>query len=916
MMKRLIITTSMALAFSFTVQAAGVDEYLKDAKNYLDKGEVKSAVIQLKNALQEDPASVEARVTLGGIYLQLADGASAEKEFRRAARLNAAPERWQTGLGRALLLQNNYDAVINEIQPDPTLSGAIQADVLNLRGQALLAKKQLKAAEKAFQQALRIRPDDPQASLGLIRIDLVAGNREAGGKALDALLQQNPDNEQALLLRGQLSNQDKNPDAALQDFGRVLELNPKSLQALLGRVSIYQAKGDFARADQDLEKLAKLAPGSPVVEYLQGASAFQQRKFDQAEEHVQKVLGVLPNHTRSQLIMGAILYSRGELTLADEYLSRALASVPGHLPTIKLLAAVRMKMRQPKRAIDVLEPAVARSGDDPQLLAMLGNAYLRVGRFQDGSDLLSRAVELEPELASLRTQLAFGLLAQGDTRKAIGELQSAVDLDQDLVQADILLVLSHLKNRETDAALKASKALEQRMPENPMAYNLTGLAYMAAGDDDNGRARFEKALQVDPDFTTARINLARIELKHGRLDAAEQQFRMALEKSPNFLSALIGMAGIAEQRGDRSGMFQWLEKARTANSKSSKPGLLMAQAYMKSGDKLKALQVASETASSFPNQPGALRMLGLAQLAAGEPNSAVRSLQQLSNLKPSAQNLTLLAKAQQTAKDNAAARDSLQRALEVKADYFPALATLGILELKTGNHDEALRIARQMQQINPGSAAGFELEGAALLAQKKMGEAIAAIEKAYQIQPSGKLAIKLAQLYGASGDKERALQQLQTWLSKTPGDMGSRTVYAVMLQGMGRADEAMMQYEQVLKANPDNVLVLNNLAWLYQTKGDHRAVELAKRAYDQASNRPEIVDTYGWALVRLESADRGLPLLQEAYAKAPENPEIGYHVGYAMMKSGRAAEGQKLLQRLIKNHPDSPFAEKARGLLK
>ena len=55
--------------------------------------------------------------------------------------------------------------------------------------------------------------------------------------------------------------------------------------------------------------------------------------------------------------------------------------------------------------------------------------------------------QVVPVLAALAS-LPVAVLAQGNTGEAITELQTAVDLGQDLVQADVLLVLSHLRNKE------------------------------------------------------------------------------------------------------------------------------------------------------------------------------------------------------------------------------------------------------------------------------------------------------------------------------------------------------------------------------------------------------------------------------------------------------------------------------------
>ncbi len=66
------------------------------AKEYLAKNDRSAAVIQLKNALQENPNLAEARLLLGKTQLQGGDLASAEKELRKALELKVP-----VGAGRA-----------------------------------------------------------------------------------------------------------------------------------------------------------------------------------------------------------------------------------------------------------------------------------------------------------------------------------------------------------------------------------------------------------------------------------------------------------------------------------------------------------------------------------------------------------------------------------------------------------------------------------------------------------------------------------------------------------------------------------------------------------------------------------------------------------------------------------------------
>ena len=66
------------------------EEHFASARNYYAAGEVRTAVIELKNALQKAPDLAEARRLLGESHARLGDYPSALKEFERALDLGLA----------------------------------------------------------------------------------------------------------------------------------------------------------------------------------------------------------------------------------------------------------------------------------------------------------------------------------------------------------------------------------------------------------------------------------------------------------------------------------------------------------------------------------------------------------------------------------------------------------------------------------------------------------------------------------------------------------------------------------------------------------------------------------------------------------------------------------------------------------
>ena len=909
------LTACTLLLTASLLNTANADDYVREAEAYLEKGEAKAAVIQLKNALQENPANIEARLLLGRIYLQAGDGASAEKELERAKKLNAAKSDWELNLAKAYLMQQKYQEILDTISEEDGSSIDDRVSIWLIRGDAHLGLHQIQKARDAYSTAKQLNPESQEAMLGLIMAEIAENHRPEALSSLDTLLADHPENTTALVMRGELNLQTRQTGLARADFDKVLDLQPKNVRALLGRAQINLIDGQMEKSRADLATLETLVPGHPKLLHLSGAIALLERDLEQADILLQKALNANPDDLQTRTLLGAANFYQGNYEAAHRHLTQVLKVQPALLPAIKLLASVQHQLKQSDAVVKLLEPALRLYPKDPQLMAMLGTAYMQVNRFEEGSELMSRAIEITPDLAAYRTQLALGLMAQGKSSEAISQLENTISLEQDFIQADVLLVLSYLNKQEFAKALEASQALEKRSPENPVGYNLTGLAYLMSGNQEQAEQRFKKALEVDPNFITAEANLARLAVQKGDLALAESHYQGALKKIPNNATALIGLADLARRRGDHDRMHELLEQAHNGEPKTSRPGLISAMAYLAENRPLKALRMTSQLSAAFPGDPSVLTIHGKAQLAAGDTINAVTTFRQLTYQKKSAETLQLLGNAQQAAGQQDDARESYQQALKEKPGFIPVLVGLYSLELGAGNHQAALTHARAIQQAMPDKPVGYEFEGTAYAVQGETAKSITLFEKAYQMQPGERLGIMLAQQYARAGDVRRGLDLLREWAVKQPDNLQIQISLGGMLLEQGLHDEAIRTYEKILQADSSQLIALNNLAWIYSNRGDGKAVELGKRAYELASTQPEIVDTYGWILVQTGDLGKGLEILKQAVELSPNNQEIVYHLGYSLHKQGSRNEAAVTLKRAIAIDEKSTLAQTARELL-
>jgi len=900
----LLLAAAIALS-GCSDDKATAQEHLRRASDYLARDDGRTAMIELKSALQLDPDNPAARLSLGRIYLAHGQGPAARKELERARELGARDESLDLDLTRARVLARAYQDALDAIPRE----GAETAAWKLVEGNALAGLGKADEARKAYERAIELDPDAIEARRGLARIDLARGDGSAAQGHVREALARNSNDVQTWLLKGELELSLEDASAAEASFAKVLEFAPDLPAGRIGLARALLAQQKTAAAGEQLRALERLNIEDPLLNYLQAVEARQNNDLKAAQDALREVLRKAPGHAPSQLLMGQIHLLRRELDQAKSMLSSYVAQVPGNAAGRKLLAAVLIELDEPDEVIKLLAPVERATPDDAQALSLLGTAYMKKNDVARGREYLDRASRSAPDAPAIRTQLAVSHLASGDTALAASELEAVIERSPEFSRADFLLVLTRLREGNTDAALGAARRLLEKHPERAEAHNLLGAVHETRKEADLARAAYEKSLELAPEGTAAALNLARLDLLAGNLDGAEKRFRAVLGKHPNEATALMGLAKLASDAGKAEEALQLLEQARRENPAAVRPRLVLANYYLRRGQADTALAITLEAQRHAPEAPAVALLLGRAQLASGKAADARSTLERLASATPDAALVHLnLAMAQQAAGDPSAARVSLQRTLELQPDNHFARATLGQLEVRERRFDEALAIADRLHKDLPQAPAADVLRGDVRQSQGDLPAAIAAYTAGFERQPSSPLLIKLILVQQRAGMTAEAQVRANAWLQQHPEDAAVRSILAASSHQSGSEDAAVVQYERVLETAPRNVIALNNLAWLYDRRGDGRALELAKRAHDLRPDRPEVQDTYGWLLVKSGRVEQGLALLEKAVEGAPGNRDILFHRAAALHQAGEGERARALLETLLAGQ--DPFSER------
>ncbi|WP_292044048.1 XrtA/PEP-CTERM system TPR-repeat protein PrsT [Massilia sp. UBA6681] len=887
---------------------------LAEAKQYQQKGDLKAAMIQLKNAVAKSPEDAEARIQLGMLHLETGDAVSADKELRKARSLGAEAGRVLPLLGKANMLQGRAKELLDDISADQAKGSA---PLLSLRGDALLVTGKPDEAKAAFEAALAIDPNLGSAYLGLARHAMLNDDRAGAERLLAEALAKDLKNPDVWMAQGSMLRMNNKADEAVAAYDEALKLKPNHRDAFIEKAYVEIGRGKFPAAKLAVEGAEKAAPGNLLVVYVRALYEFSQGKYAVAQESLQKILKVAPDHMPTLLLAGASEMNLGAVNQAEQHLRKYLESNPNNVYARKLLAQTLLKSSQPADAAAALAPALKDGTQDAQLLALAGQSYMQVRDFSKASGYLEKAAELAPKAAGVRTSLGISKLAQGDQARGLKELELATTLDPKSAEANVALIQTHMGLKQFDKALQAVASLEKQQPDSPQVQNLKGQVYLAKGDVAGARAAWDKAVALQPAFLPATANLARLDMQAKQPDAAKGRFLKVLEKDKNNVDAMTALAELALVQNRPDEVTSWLEKASNANPEAVAPALNLGMHYIRTNQAQKALTLARKLQPANPTHGGLLEMMGQAQMATKDTAGALETYGKLVNVMPKSPLAQVrLASVYAAMKNEASAASHLKRAVEMQPNFVPARIAQVDMAIRAGRHDEALQVVRELQRVDPKTPLGFMLEGDLMLAQRKPAEAVSAYEKAHALAPTSELFAKTLQALGMAGRSKEVKARGTQWLNQHPNDVPVALLVAESNLASKEYKPAITVLERAIKSAPNNPLVLNNLAWAYQQEKDPRALAMAEQAYKLAGNHPGVMDTLGWLLVEQGDTARALPLLQKAVEKAPNAPEIRYHLAVALHKSGDKQGARKEIDKALAQN--APFSEidAARALLK
>lgn len=135
--------------------------------------------------------------------------------------------------------------------------------------------------------------------------------------------------------------------------------------------------------------------------------------------------------------------------------------------------------------------------------------------------------------------------------------------------------------------------------------------------------------------------------------------------------------------------------------------------------------------------------------------------------------------------------------------------------------------------------------------------AVEVYQRAYEIAPSYRTMSTLFRALTVTRDYDGASEIMDAWLAGQSRDVAARHLYAQMLVAQREWERARVIYESLQSDGVEDIVMMNNLAVIYQHLGDKQALPIAEAAYAKAPKDSNVIDTYGWILTEERKNGRG-----------------------------------------------------------
>ncbi|MBI2257159.1 MAG: tetratricopeptide repeat protein [Proteobacteria bacterium] len=602
---------------------------------------------------------------------------------------------------------------------------------------------------------------------------------------------------------------------AILEFRNALQINPRGVEARYYVGLILERQGNLPAALSAFQEVSLQNPTHRDAQRKLGQYALMGADPEKAMLHADKLISLDPNSADGHTMRAAALLMKGKLTEVEAEARAALALKPNDPDTLIVLASQRARQKQFGEALAFIDQGLVVGQENTQLWSVKLKLLRDQGRFAEADDILRKLMSIEPDNPRYVIELADHLRQDGKLGEAEEIFRAAIDRSS----APALLINAYADFLERN--LGAKKAIEET----------TALVKAA------------------PKTASYDLMLARLNIKAGQLDTAEQILTPLIDRLANLsdkLDARAELARITQLRGKTDDALAQLNAILKEDSGNRNSLILRASIYFSQARYDDTIADARSVLSEDPTSSIALSLLAQTYIATNERELAVTTLRSLITVAPGNVDARLKLAGLLATKSPTEAVQHLDAAILLRPGQPELLVTKAQVLIYSMQWDKGELIGQSLIANPATAAAGHQVLGEAAFVRKDYATAVTEFKEALAmgrdfVAIGPKLTEAQAQVdqAGGKGGQDGARKLLTDRLTKNPNDADALILLANLQQRAGETDDAEGLLKRAIAAAPGSRTAYLNLSLILKQRGDRAGtvavLEQAAKAFPNDS---------------------------------------------------------------------------------
>jgi len=435
-------------------------------------------------------------------------------------------------------------------------------------------------------------------------------------------------------------------------------------------------------------------------------------------------------------------------------------------------------------------------------------------------------------------------LATKERQRALGHFIDGCLLDLKGDYAKAVLEYQDALRFDDDAAIYYALSKD---------YGLLGKHFLAA---QNGR----EAVRRDPKNITYRQHLAQIYLAAHEVDSSLQQYRSILEIDSTHIETLYGLAQLYQMQGKPLEAITTYKKLLTNIEPDWEVLYQISQLYEKLQRYEDAASTYREMLSVDPSNLELKKRLVELYLRMGKVDSALARLDELLDLYSSNPDIQVLVGDLYLAKNEPRkALEYYHSALRQDSVGIDTRLHIGESLLQHTQKDSTLlpdakRIFEGVRDQWPTDWRPYWYLAFAAFSSRSDSLALKNLTKVIELSPRNADAwYYIGTIYFRWGELDSAAKALEQSVELNPRNVDALGALALTYDSMKRHEDSDRMYEEGLKLDQHNDVLLNNYSYSLAERGIHleRALQMAREAVEKKPDNSSYLDTIGWVYFKL-----------------------------------------------------------------